>query len=290
MLFPVKFLEKGLSVKDLGLPDGVSYVVAQDGIYKRVKTALFEYLVKVGKEEDVDGIATTVPVEGHHYTTPIQESMLLQIEAFFRLAYEKYAGEAVVLLYFNPTKREWRVHVPEQKVLGLHVSYNSSECPGEMDGFYLASSIHSHASVAAFHSATDDHDEFDFDGLHITIGNVDKPVRTYAARWVFGRTVFKADLDAIFSSKIDKLPDVPEDWMLKVKKHEPVFEINHKQAIFESLNLPSWHELGYKHRNKTDKPDKTFRIDDEINEERNVVGDPFALVYDFEALLEAYER
>ena len=54
MLFPIRILEEGQKVEDLGLSNGVSYVVAQDGIYKKVKTVLFEYLVKVDSKENVE--------------------------------------------------------------------------------------------------------------------------------------------------------------------------------------------------------------------------------------------
>jgi len=69
-------------------------------------------------------------------------------------------------------------------VRGLRVSYDLSTLPPAPEGFELFGTIHSHAGISAFHSGTDDRDEIHFDGLHITVGNLDKPSRSYACRWM----------------------------------------------------------------------------------------------------------
>jgi PRTRC genetic system protein A len=292
MLFPIRILEEGQQVEDLGFSDGVGYVVARDGIYKKVKTALFEYLVKIGDKEDVDGLAKTVPPAAKVFTKIIPKELLRQIEAFFRKAYEKYHGEAIVLLYFNPEKKEWMVRVPPQKVLGLHVKYNASEAPGEIDGFYLASSIHSHAAAGAFHSGVDDHDELEFDGLHITIGNVDKSVRSYVARWMLGRSVFEAKLEEVLGAEIDEMPDVPAAWMDQVAKEEPVRATAHFTGFAGKWIERSHFDFDAYNNDPigmTEVPDHTNKPG-EAYAERDVVDDPFALVYDFESLLEDYRK
>lgn len=291
MLFPIRILEEGQKVEDLGFSNGVGYVVARDGIYKKVKTVLFEYLVKVGSKESIDGLAQTVPLAANVFTKIIPKELLRQIEAFFRKAYEKYSGEAIVLLYFNPDKKEWMVRVPPQKVLGMHVKYDASEAPGELDGFYLASSIHSHAAASAFHSGVDDHDELEFDGLHVTIGNVNKSVRSYAARWMLGRTVFEAKLEEVLGAEIDEMPDVPAAWMDQVAQEEFTKPLRASSAFIEWEGRRSFDFDGYNDYpiGMSEMPDNTNKPG-EAYAERDVVNDPFALVYDFEALLEDYQK
>gem|GEM_PF-7129334 len=80
--------------------------------------------------------------------------------------------------------QQWQIAVPLQSVRGLRVSYDLSTLPPAPEGFELFGTIHSHAGISAFHSGTDDRDEIHFDGLHITVGNLDKPSRSYACRWM----------------------------------------------------------------------------------------------------------
>ena len=283
MLFPIQILEEGKRVADLSFSTGVGYVVARDGFYKKVKTKLFEYLVKIDNTEVVDGLAKTIAPFAVTFTEIIPRKLLYQIEAFFRKAYETYHGEAVVLLYFSPDKKEWMVRVPLQKVRGLHVKYDTSEALGEIDGFYLASSVHSHAAAGAFHSSIDDHDEVEFDGLHITIGNVDKPVRSYAVRWMLGRTVFTATLDQVLELETDSLPEVPDVWMQQVSE-EPIAKLVSPADIWtfskDSIDYP----VGM-----NDVPYKNTKKSKEVYTDRNVMQSPFDLVYDFEALLEDFK-
>lgn len=279
MLFPIQILEEGKKVTDLSFSDGVGYVVARDGFYKKVKTRLFEYLVKIDNAEVVDGLAKTIAPFANTFTGIIPRSLLRQIEAFFRKAYEAYHGEAVVLLYFNPDKKEWMVRVPPQKVRGLHVTYDTSEAIGEIDGFYLASSIHSHAAAGAFHSSVDDHDEVEFDGLHITIGNVDKSVRSYAVRWMLGRTSFITTIDQVLELETDLLPEVPDVWMQQVSE-EQVIKIDSQPAwsfMKDTMDYP----IGM-----NDVPCRHTKKSNEVYTDRNVTQSPFDLVYDFEALVE----
>jgi hypothetical protein len=59
--------------------------------------------------------------------------------------------------------------VPMQSASAAHASYEGAE---KRAGWQCAGTIHSHASMSAFHSGTDDKDEESFDGVHITIGRI----------------------------------------------------------------------------------------------------------------------
>ena len=70
---------------------------------------------------------------------------------------------------------------------------------------------------------TDDADEVGFDGLHITVGHVDQPVRSYSARWMLAGREFKTELAdvveaepmaAFDSAWLDKVQTVPEETRL----------------------------------------------------------------------------
>jgi len=143
-------------------------------------------------------------------------ALFRQAEAFFAAVYEKHQAEAVVLLLANPVLGEWRIEVPRQQIRdgSLHVAYDPASVTAPA-GFQVFGTIHSHAGAKAFHSSTDDHDEVCSDGLHITIGNLGEPVRSYAVRWMICGQAFTASLEDVVESS--PLPPVDPTWLGKVE-------------------------------------------------------------------------
>jgi hypothetical protein len=194
--------------------DSLCYLIGSDGIYKQMNNEFYSVRLKVG---GVIGLAEIGETASLH-VPKLPMDLFRQVEAFFIGVFQKYSSEAVVLLLANPTTAEWLIEVPPQAVKGLHVSYSLDTLPAPPPGFQRFGSIHSHASVKAFHSGTDDADEVAFDGLHITIGNVDQPVRSYSARWMLAGKSFPAALADIVEAV--QLPKVNENWLAQVKVEE----------------------------------------------------------------------
>lgn len=202
------------------LPEGpIAVVAGAAGLFKIVRNAFYTACVKL------DGLPSLADleesVELHVPVLPLD--LFRQVEAFFVQVYELHRSEAVVLLYCNPAARAWRIVVPPQEVLGLHVSYDLESLPEPPAGFELFGTAHSHAAIAAFHSGTDDTDEAFFDGMHITVGNVDKPQRSYACRWILAGKVFPADLSGVVETP--PLPAPAPEWLSMVKKAPDAFEM-----------------------------------------------------------------
>ena len=85
--------------------------------------------------------------------------------------YEKRHTESVVILFYQMDTKEWRVEVPEQDVSPAGVRYKDGL---QVEGFLKVGTIHSHCDFGAFHSGGDQHDEEHFDGLHVTVGKVQR--------------------------------------------------------------------------------------------------------------------
>ena len=169
-----------------------------------------------------------------HLKVPrIPLNLFLQIENFFEQVYAKYKSEAVVLLYVSPGAACWRAKVPEQTVSAGSVDYDLKKMPPIFEEevpvaegavvtkikFYLFGSIHSHGSMGAFHSGTDDNDEMHFDGLHITIGTIASEAKSYATRFMIHGSAFSRLklADAV------EIPEIPKeqcekDWLERVKE------------------------------------------------------------------------
>jgi PRTRC genetic system protein A len=197
-------------------PDALCYLLGSNGVFKQIKNPFYTARVKVNGAGHLAEIKEDAAV--HVPKLPLD--LLRRVEGFFATVYQARKSEAVVLLHFDAIKRQWLVEAPPQTVRGLHVSYDLSTLPTPAEGCQRFGSIHSHADASAFHSATDDKDEAAFDGLHITISNLDQPVHSYSARWMLAGAEFKVELADVVEQTA--LPACDPEWLAKVK--EETFE------------------------------------------------------------------
>jgi hypothetical protein len=150
------------------------YVVAKNGVFLYKKNSVLETTLKV---KNIPFLKHQEEVFNVKYP-PLSHDQVLQIVSFFAKNYKKFGGESIVLLHYNPRKG-YLLHAPEQRVAKGMLDYSPQDRFG---GYLLAGSIHCHGSLMACHSqghAFSDHeDEIDFDGLHITVGNVNSKTMT----------------------------------------------------------------------------------------------------------------
>ena len=219
MQLPVHVLEQPAEGAQLQLPkDNLCYLVGSNGVFKHVSNDFYTVNVKTEKIKHL----AEVKEHARIHLPKLPFNLLKRIESFFRAAYDKFQSEAVVMLYANPDKEEnaWRLEVPKQEVSGGHVKYDLTNIPTEIDGYRLFGTVHSHASMGAFHSGTDDTDEKKFDGLHITIGNINTSM-SYSARWIFCSTVFECKLSEWISNPPEGEAD--PSWLAMISKPEPLY-------------------------------------------------------------------
>lgn len=128
--------------------------------------------VSATKEEwEAKGPTTTTPVGGYNncHSGELEVSMLL--------------------LRKRDDLTQWRILVPKQVVTGASVNADLSETidivTGERFnafppvGWVHAGSSHSHNTMGAFFSSTDDKSELTVPGLHVVVGRIDKKEMTY---------------------------------------------------------------------------------------------------------------
>jgi PRTRC genetic system protein A len=145
--------------------DDVYYVVAKEGIFLKKRMGVMESLAPVKNISILQSIQAAAKM----HIKKIPGGQFARVVAFFREVYKEYHGESIVLLFYDETKRVYKIVPPHQKVTAAACDYNKGIT---IEGMTMIGTIHSHASMSAFHSGTDDKDEEHFDGLHITIGNV----------------------------------------------------------------------------------------------------------------------
>lgn len=162
-----------------------------------------------------------------------------QVMKYFQDIYNEYDTEACVLLMIHPENKDWKpLYVLQASGNGAQVTYaqpaidpaNLADSNEEifqciekdqqatsiyaevydeymalcLQGYRIYGTIHSHCDFAAFHSGTDDHDEIGFDGLHITVGNVNSNW-SFSLRFMLQGSEQKVTLEDIFNTSEEEI-------------------------------------------------------------------------------------
>lgn len=169
--------------------------------------------------------------ETAEYNLPgIPLEIVNKLDDFFRLVDAQHGTEAIVLLTFDPAKKDssgWGVLVPEQNNTSVHCNYNpDSVVEDKPDDVLIVGSVHSHPGMAAYASGTDHADQADFDGIHITYG-WQKSVNGGATQYYIEMqmsgnswTLKPEDVFEGYTTNKDPDPEVV-GWSSKVKKALP---------------------------------------------------------------------
>lgn len=183
------------------IPEQLCYVFGKGGYYIYRKNNLYNAVVST-KECEMFGDVK----EAHQLTVhKIPYELFRRVVTFFADVYKKHKSEVAVLLYYNFETKEWIWTIPNQTVSAASVHYDEAKgrtiigMDGNAvetmpEGYSIMGSIHSHASMGAFHSGTDTNDEFKFDGIHITIGSFQDASQTFSARWMISSREVKAEM------------------------------------------------------------------------------------------------
>lgn len=181
----VQVFTEGKKIDDFD--DG--YIIAGDGIYLKNSNKWFSHMTKV------DSISELPELEDERYLKlrmpKIQFGMLLEAWEFFRKVNEEHSSEAIVILCHDDNVGFY-LSVPKQKVSGASLDYDMEEMKN------VIGTIHSHNTMSAFHSGTDHSDEQKFDGVHITLGNVDESFPSISCSIMKNGQRFMSKVDQLF--------------------------------------------------------------------------------------------
>lgn len=150
------------------------------------------------------------------------------IDTLFHAVEDKHGSEAIVLLTYDPNFQDsenpgegWGFLVPEQENTSGHCRYKAESVEGERpEDVYIVGSAHSHPKMSAFASHTDEGDQLNFDGIHITFGWQRNQPTEYHIEWQMGGTQFPFTPDQLFESYLDHGVDADKvkEWMKPIKK------------------------------------------------------------------------
>ncbi len=147
--------------------DDIYYIIAKEGVYLKKKLGVMESLAPVSKISILKSVNSMAKM----HITPIPGKWIAKVMEFFKAVYTEHRSEAIVLLFYNAETGKHKIVPPMQKVAGASCDYDKGIT---IENYAMIGTIHSHGSMSAFHSGTDDKDEEHFDGLHITLGDLNE--------------------------------------------------------------------------------------------------------------------
>jgi len=215
-----KYFKMILTDEETVKPD-MGYVLAEDGLYYINENKGYAFVAKPG-ELPFDEIKPEMTCK----FPPVSFKVYSEVLSFLRKVNDTHDAEGNVLLVLRKDipfeGQEYKVLVPKQKVSSGSVDYTIDHEILE-EGEFLAGSIHSHPTFGAYQSGIDHADEVQFEGIHITLGHIDRPdsgVECHV-RFCFAGTTHdipKGEHGDYISTTTDVEDNFPDDWMGKVEK------------------------------------------------------------------------
>lgn len=118
-----------------------------------------------------------------------------QALSFLAWTHKEFKDEAMVHWFLNESEGRWQPMVLPQRGIGMTVRVledHANYIPTFQRlgaGWELMGTDHHHCSASAFQSGTDHADEKGKEGLHLTLGNMDKELHSLHARSSFRQTI-----------------------------------------------------------------------------------------------------
>ena len=161
MIVPVHFKERSKTEPS----SGTYYIVARNGLFLRKKMDWVDAVVPVEKIDVLDDEAVGVKL----LLPPLPALVTAKALKFAKAIFDKWQSEVGFLLHHG--EEGYQLTVPKQSVDAASIEYSADTRVPDM---VCVGTVHSHGRFRAYHSGTDHQDEEDSDGVHITLGSINK--------------------------------------------------------------------------------------------------------------------
>lgn len=196
----------------------ITFVMHKNGVLQFRKNKIGSFLV----DADEEHLKYLPEVEtGFKFALPkVPGEILGTIISFFkRVVKEKKGAEAMVQIFWNDIKRSYFIHCCDQNVSGASVKFKRNV---DLEKKYiLVADIHSHNSMDAFFSGTDDGDEKE-DRIYGVIGKLNTNSVKILLRAGCGGNYVDLKPESIFEFMPTRSYEFPISWMRKVKHAPPI--------------------------------------------------------------------
>jgi len=134
------------------------------------------------------------------YTGPkFKQDMWDEVLAFFKWSNNEHHSEAQVRLFVHPV-HGWKAWAfPQEGGTGMTTRELDTPEAREQrmqfnDEWFLYGTVHHHCNSSAFQSGVDTHNEESQEGIHITVGNMDRDQHSIHSRFYYKGCKFEPDL------------------------------------------------------------------------------------------------
>jgi len=183
------------------------------------------------------------------------------ILSFFRWTSKTSHSESQVRLYVNMKENTWTSWAyPQEARSGMSArEVNNDDAKKqreqfkETDGWVYFGTVHHHCSGGAFQSGTDEANERDQDGLHITVGMMASPRHDMHCRFYLGGYCFDPDMSDFWDIGKDMARLLPSDMHDRIARHQmcDVIEVGYPKQWEQNLIEVKWERGDFSH-NKSD--------------------------------------
>jgi PRTRC genetic system protein A len=198
----------------------VCYVLQGDGLWERRTNKLGTFTTPLHSFK-VPGLSENYKEDWELNVPRIPADILVQIVSFFRKINRTYDSEVFVQVFYNFKEKTYTAHVPSQVVSGASVNYRNDNDFENNPDMLLVFEVHSHNTMGAFFSGTDDRDEKS-DRFYGVVGRLNNYYPEMLIRLSVGGKRISVDVDEIFDLGGDQtFAEVfPAEWMSKVSKQQ----------------------------------------------------------------------
>lgn len=193
----------------------ISYHLMADGIYCKRKVFKDKYIFY--KDDNVPDL-----IKGFENLAPIKDIKIPSLLLYKTIDFFKYVSshfksnmEAYVLYALDPNNNYF-MYIPEQEIGSASVHYDISKFHAMFPGCYIIADAHSHNTMGAFFSGTDDND--DHRGRYsVVVGKVNQIIPEIKCRFNYGSKHVLVTLEDMFEDNTNYV-DMEYDLSQEVKK------------------------------------------------------------------------
>jgi PRTRC genetic system protein A len=196
------------------------YIITSKGTFKHHILRGTGRFVRV-KVDSIPGYVESTVNEGMNFLPAgkIPHELYKQVLAFFLKVMEVNTSEveAMIHVLYNP-ERGYHLGVPPQTISKASVTYDWNYIPA---GTSIIVDIHSHNTMGAFFSGTDNRDDSNNISFSGVFGHLKNPTPMTVWRFNYMEKKYEAKIDDIFEAPVAPEVEIPSEWMDQVKVTAP---------------------------------------------------------------------
>lgn len=162
------------------------------------------------------------------YTGPrIDADTWNQVLSFFRWTQKEYHSESQARLFVNRAEAKWAAWAFPQEARTGMTAKEIEDCPATKEqraqfdhNWIYFGTVHHHCSGSAFQSSTDEANEHDQDGLHITVGKMGSPHHDLHCRFYLRKMYFEPDMSLFWDIGKELQEKLPDDLHDRIARHQ----------------------------------------------------------------------